>query len=240
MKILENMRVGILEDLKPQAQLVAGWLNKAGFATEVRHDGDSFIELVRTHRVDLMLLDWNVPGKSGIDVLQWLRTTFAHRFPIIMLTQQDSEHAMVYALDCGADDYLTKPLRERELLARVRAQMRKYYPAAPGTRTLELGRFSLDTESCIVHVNGNPVGLSTREFAVALALFSNLGRIVSKDLLQKSIWGVVDRKFDATLATYMSKLRSRLGLRAANGVVVSTIYNYGYRLDLATTGQRDA
>lgn len=238
MNISKNMRIGILEDLEPQARLVAGWLNKAGFDIEIRHDGESFMELVRTNRVDVMLLDWNVPGKSGIDVLQWLRTTFAHSFPVIMLTQQDSENAMVYALDCGADDYLIKPLRERELLARVRAQIRKFYPESRSTKTLDLGRFSLDTESCIVYVDGSPVGLGTREFAVALALFSNLGRIVSKDMLLKTIWGVVDRKFDATLATYMSKLRSRLGLRAANGVVVSTIYNYGYRLELCA-GLRD-
>ncbi len=238
MNTVENMRIGILEDLAPQAKMVAGWLNRAGYATEIRHDGESFMALVRTTKVDMMLLDWNVHGKSGIDVLRWVRATFANTFPVIMLTQQDSESAIVYALDCGADDYVTKPLRERELIARVRAQMRKYYPASRSTRTLDLGRFSLDSESCIVHVNGKPVGLSAREFAVALALFSNIGRIVSKDVLLKTLWGVVDRKFDATLATYMSRLRSRLGLRAANGVVVSTIYNYGYRLDLSA-GPRD-
>ncbi|CAB3963748.1 MULTISPECIES: response regulator transcription factor [Burkholderia] len=226
------MIVAILEDMVTQAGVVAGWLNKAGYDTEVRHDGDSFIELVRTQRVDVLLLDWDVPGKSGIEVMRWARESFADTLPIIMMTQHDGENDIVFGLNTGADDYLIKPLRERELVARVNAQARKYYPETQRAKVVEVGKFVLDTSSHAATVDGVPVELSQREFDLALMLFESVGRIVSKDMMIKRIWGVVDRKYDATLATYVSKLRTSLGLRPKNGLAITTIYNYGYRLEL--------
>ncbi|AOK54352.1 DNA-binding response regulator [Burkholderia stagnalis] len=225
------MIVAILEDIVTQAGVVAGWLNKAGYDTEVRHDGDSFVELVSTQRADVLLLDWDVPGKSGIDVMRWARESFADALPIIMMTQHDGENDIVFGLNSGADDYLIKPLRERELIARVNAQARKYYPEMQRAKIVEVGKFALDVSAHAATVDGAPVELSQREFDLALMLFESVGRIVSKDMMIKRIWGVVDRKYDATLATYMSKLRSSLGLRPKNGLVITTVYNYGYRLE---------
>ncbi|MBB1634742.1 response regulator transcription factor [Cupriavidus sp. UME77] len=227
------MIVGILEDIVTQAGMVEGWLSKAGYDTEVRHDGDSFMELVRSQRVDVLLLDWDVPGKSGIEVMRWARETFADTLPIVMMTQHDGEDDIVFGLNQGADDYLIKPLRERELIARVSAQARKYYPETQRAKTVEIGKFALDIGSQVATVDGKQVALSQREFDLALMLFENVGRIVSKDVMIKRIWGGVDRKYDATLATYVSKLRSSLVLRPKNGLVVSTVYNYGYRLERA-------
>ncbi|MBR8333311.1 response regulator transcription factor [Burkholderia ambifaria] len=225
------MIVAILEDIVTQAGVVAGWLDKAGYDTQVRHDGDSFIELVRTQRVDVLLLDWDVPGKSGIEVMRWARESFADALPIIMMTQHDGENDIVFGLNSGADDYLIKPLRERELVARVNAQARKYYPETQRAKVVEVGKFALDVSAHAATVDGVPVDLSQREFDLALMLFESVGRIVSKDMMIKRIWGAVDRKYDATLATYVSKLRSSLGLRPKNGLVITTVYNYGYRLE---------
>ncbi|ABI87000.1 response regulator transcription factor [Burkholderia ambifaria] len=225
------MIVAILEDIVTQAGVVAGWLDKAGYDTQVRHDGDSFIELVRTQRVDVLLLDWDVPGKSGIEVMRWARESFADALPIIMMTQHDGENDIVFGLNSGADDYLIKPLRERELVARVNAQARKYYPETQRAKVVEVGKFALDVSAHAATVDGAPVELSQREFDLALMLFESVGRIVSKDMMIKRIWGAVDRKYDATLATYVSKLRSSLGLRPKNGLVITTVYNYGYRLE---------
>jgi len=225
------MIVAILEDIVTQAGVVAGWLDKAGYDTQVRHDGDSFIELVRTQRVDVLLLDWDVPGKSGIEVMRWARESFADALPIIMMTQHDGENDIVFGLNSGADDYLIKPLRERELVARVNAQARKYYPETQRAKVVEVGKFALDVSAHAATVDGVPVELSQREFDLALMLFESVGRIVSKDMMIKRIWGAVDRKYDATLATYVSKLRSSLGLRPKNGLVITTVYNYGYRLE---------
>ncbi|KVU58179.1 two-component system response regulator [Burkholderia cepacia] len=225
------MIVAILEDIVTQAGVVARWLEKAGYETEVRHDGESFVELVRSTRVDVLLLDWDVPGMSGIDVMRWARDSFADALPIIMMTQHDGEDDIVFGLNNGADDYLVKPLRERELIARVSAQARKYYPETQRAKIVEVGKFALDTGTHVATVDGVPVELARREFDLALMLFESVGRIVSKDMMIKHVWGVVDRKYDATLATYVSKLRRSLGLRPKNGLVITTIYNYGYRLE---------
>ncbi|WP_333974452.1 response regulator transcription factor [Burkholderia cepacia] len=225
------MIVAILEDIVTQAGVVARWLEKAGYETEVRHDGESFVELVRSTRVDVLLLDWDVPGMSGIDVMRWARDSFADALPIIMMTQHDGEDDIVFGLNNGADDYLVKPLRERELIARVSAQARKYYPETQRAKIVEVGKFALDTGTHVATVDGAPVELARREFDLALKLFESVGRIVSKDMMIKHVWGVVDRKYDATLATYVSKLRRSLGLRPKNGLVITTIYNYGYRLE---------
>ncbi|EMD9436716.1 response regulator transcription factor [Burkholderia cepacia] len=225
------MIVAILEDIVTQAGVVARWLEKAGYETEVRHDGESFVELVRSTRVDVLLLDWDVPGMSGIDVMRWARDSFADALPIIMMTQHDGEDDIVFGLNNGADDYLVKPLRERELIARVSAQARKYYPETQRAKIVEVGKFALDTGTHVATVDGAPIELARREFDLALMLFESVGRIVSKDMMIKHVWGVVDRKYDATLATYVSKLRRSLGLRPKNGLVITTIYNYGYRLE---------
>ncbi len=225
------MIVGILEDVVTQAGTVSGWLKKAGYETIVCHDGERFIEHVKNERVDVLLLDWNVPGKSGIEVLRGARDAFGATLPIIMMTQHDGEEDIVFGLNTGADDYLVKPLRERELIARLTAQARKYYPEVRPDKRVEVGRFALDPAAHAALVDGKPVELSQREFDLAMMLFESVGRIVSKDVMIKHIWGGVDRKYDATLATYISKLRSSLGLRSKNGLVISTIYNYGYRLE---------
>jgi len=229
------MRVAILEDTVRQAISVAGWLDRAGYRSVIRHDGNSFIKLLETEQVDMLLLDWEVPGASGIDVLRWAREHHADTMPVIMLTNHDSEDSIVQGLESGADDYLVKPAGERELIARIRAQERKYYPERLRSKLLVVGHYTLDLEARSVRVSGNGaaqvVNLPAREFALALHLFRNLGRIVSKDELIETIWGEVDRRYDATLATYVSKLRNSLALRARNGLVVSTVYNHGYRLE---------
>lgn len=233
------MIVAILEDVEVQAKTLASWLHKSGYETEIRHDGDSFMELVRTQKVDVLVLDWDVPGANGIEVMRWVRQAFANAMPIIIVTQHDSEEDVVYGLNSGADDFLTKPVRQRELLARVGAQVRKYYPDTQDQGVMTLGKYTLDPAARQVRVtevsgvDGDSVPLSAREFELAMLLFGNVGRIVSKDFLLKKIWGAVDRKYDASLATYVSKIRNALALRVKNGLVISTVYNYGYRLERA-------
>lgn len=229
------MRVAILEDTVGQAITVAGWLDKAGFKSVVRHEGNGFIRMLETEPVDMLLLDWDVPGKSGIEVLRWARERRPDDLPVVMLSQCDNEEQIVQGLESGADDYLVKPVGERELMARIRAQMRRYYPDQARGQQLSVGPYTLNlVERSVRLATGaceQVVNLPQREFALAEHLFRNVGRIVRKDDLIRSIWGEVDRKYDATLATYISKLRNSLELRAKNGVVVSTVYNHGYRLE---------
>ncbi|AUT46416.1 response regulator transcription factor [Achromobacter sp. AONIH1] len=225
------MIVAVLEDCPAQRDWVTKLLHDRGHQVVARGDGDSFIALLRSQVVDAALLDWEVPGASGLSVLSWARSNLNRSMPILMLTQRDDEDDVVTALNAGADDYLHKPLRERELLARVAAQARRSRHAdAPG-QELQVGPYAFDLQSRRLTVQGRPVSLPAREFELAALLFRNPGRILTKDALCQHIWGTVDRKYDASLATYISNLRSALGLRARNGYVVSTVYNYGYRLE---------
>lgn len=240
------MRVALLEDTVKQAHAVANWLQRAGYECVMRHDGDSFVDMLENEPADLLLLDWDVPGKCGIEVLKWARTTREHAcVPIIMLTQHDEGSSIVLGLDSGADDYLVKPAGEQELLARIRAQVRKYYPENLRGKKIRVGRYTLDADARSVLVDGvdgqKLVNLPAREFELAMHFFRHVGCVVTKEELIEKIWGGNDRKYEATLATYVSKLRNALLLRSKNGMLISTVYSHGYRLEeLLQPGRRQA
>lgn len=240
------MRIAILEDTVKQAYTVANWLSKAGYECVIRHDGDSFVSMLEHEPADMLLLDWDVPGKCGIEVLKWARAMREHNdVPIIMLTQHDDESSIVQGLDAGADDYVVKPAREQELVARIRAQVRKYYPENTRDKKIKVGRYTLDADARSVVVDGvdgqKVVNLPEREFELAMHFFRNVGCVVTKSELSEKIWGESDPKYDATLATYVSKLRNALQLRSKNGMLISTVYNHGYRLEeLLQPGRRQA
>lgn len=225
------MNVAVLEDSPSQVEWVRKLLQSHGHQIYSKGDGDSFIQLLKQQLVDVVLLDWEVPGATGLAVLKWARSNLSPSMPILMVTQRDDEDSIVQALNQGADDYLQKPVRERELLARMAAQLRKSKRGEASSMQFQVGQFSFNLEAKTLTVNGRAVNLPTREFDVATLLFRNPGRIITKDALSKHIWGTADRKYDASLATYVSNLRSALGLRARNGYVIATVYNYGYRLE---------
>lgn len=231
------MRIAILENTVKQAYATAGWLHKAGYESVIHHDGDSFASMLEHEPADMLLMEWDVPGRCGIEVLKWARTTREHAaVPIIMLSQHADEGSVVRGLDSGADDYLVKPAREHELVARVKAQIRRYYPDAARERKLRVGRYSLDADGRTVLVDGvdgqQLIGLSVREFEIAMHFFRHVGSVISKKALCEKIWGQYDRKHDATLATYVSNLRKMLQLRAKHGMLISTVYGEGYRLEV--------
>ena len=227
----DSMIVAILEDSPTQVEWVTKLLQSHGHQAFSRRDGDGFIALLQQQKVDVVLLDWEVPGASGLAVLKWARCNLAPNMPILMLTQRDDEESIVQALNMGADDYLQKPVRERELLARMSAQLRKSQRGEATALQFQVGHFAFNLEAKTLTVDGRPVTLPTREFDLATMLFRSPGRIITKDVLCQRIWGTVDRKYDASLATYVSNLRSALGLRSRNGYVIATVYNYGYRLE---------
>jgi DNA-binding response OmpR family regulator len=239
-----TLRIAILEDNVKQAHAVANWLYRAGFESVTRHDGDSFVDMLEKEPADILLLDWDVPGKCGLEVLKWARETREHTdVPIIMLTQHDDEQSIVQGLDSGADDYVVKPARENELIARIRAQLRKYYPDTLRERKFRVGRYTLDADARSVLVDSvdgqKLVNLSAREFRLAMHFFRNVGCVVTKEEICEIFWGESDRKYDASLATYVSKLRNALHLRSKNGMLISTVYNHGYRLEeLPQAGRR--
>ncbi|MGM3276854.1 response regulator transcription factor [Ralstonia sp. 24A2] len=227
----EKKRIAVLEDNLAQAEAVRRWLENAGYDVIVEHDGPAFMARIDKEKVDMLVLDWDVPGMTGIEVLRNVRARVHFEIPIVLLTQHDDERDILHGLDSGADDFLVKPASERMLLARVMAQLRKYYPEAQKKRQVEFDGYVLDETARMVKLpDGGQQELPEREFAIALYLFSHAGRVVSRDALLKHVWGEVDEAQVGTLATYITRVRNALRLRQ-HGLKISSVYRRGYRLE---------
>lgn len=228
---MSQISIGILEDDKDQSDLLDLWLAEAGYDVFTSATGPDFVRAAQSRGFDLMVLDWMVPEMDGLEVLEWVRHHIRERVPVVFLTTMGEEEQIVTALEAGADDYVTKPARRQELLARVGALARRSGLMDEQPDTLEVGEFELDRRLSQVKKNSEEVALTGREFELAWVLFSNLSKILSREYLLRHIWNVNTAVHTRTVDTHASRLRSKLGLRPENGWKLSSVYHYGYRLE---------
>ena len=211
-------------------------LSREGFHVEVATDGIQAIERFGEVDPDLVLLDVMLPRASGIDVCRQLRQT--SNVPIIMVTAKSSEIDTVVGLEVGADDYVTKPYRIRELVARIRAQLRRTSMDSTGEldrpdvveTAIRVGEVALDPEEHRVTVDGREVGLPLKEFEVLHLLLANAGRVLTRETLIDRVWGsdyVGDTK---TLDVHIMRLRSRIEEDPAKPALIRTVRGVGYTL----------
>jgi len=227
------LRIAILEDDPDQLALLTRWLTNAGHSVHGYPLGNEVLKFAARESFDLFVLDWEVPDVSGIEVLRWIRANLSKSVPILFVTVRDTEEDIVYALNEGADDYMIKPARQGELHARVGALLRRAYPQKDETRFV-FPPYEFDTQSGIARLNGAVVELTPKEFELAVLLFRNPERLMSRGHLQEAIWGhsgghsgdLATRSVD----THVSQVRRKLALRGEFGIRVAAIYNYGYRL----------
>lgn len=224
------MRLAILEDDSAQNETLADWLREAGHDVYPFVESRDFIRVAGRESFDLCLIDWMLPEMSGTEVLHWLRQDRANDTPVIFVTARDAEEDVVTALGAGADDYLIKPVRRYELISRIEAVMRRARPLA-SDRVIDVPPFYFDTNAKRVTVNGEPVELTDKEFDLAMFLFRNLGRLLSRGHMLEAVWGRNPNLATRTVDTHISRVRSKLGLRPANGFRLTPTYNYGYRLE---------
>jgi DNA-binding response OmpR family regulator len=226
------MRVALVEDDADVRGLICLWLKEAGFHCQGYGSGAEFRRALTTDSYDLVILDWMLPDTSGDKLLGWLRDHFDRHPPVIIVSARDSEQDIVQGLSFGADDYIPKPVRRAELLARITA-VRRRVPSqeAVDRAALELAPFRIDMVGRTIHVRENPVELTHKEFEVACFLFRRIGRIVSRAHLLESVWGSGTHVNTRTVDTHVSRLRTKLGLTPENGWRLSAIYNHGYRLE---------
>jgi DNA-binding response OmpR family regulator len=226
------MRVAVMEDDQLLAELLSATLGAIGHDCHVVGTGPAMLVRLRQESFDLLLLDWNVPGMSGLDVLRWAQEHLDPCPPAIMITLRDAEEDVVAALDSGADDYITKPFQPGIVRARVDAVLRRRYPAPATASTEQIAGLTFDHRDQTVAIDGKPVALTAKEFALAAMLLRNAQRPLSRAHLLEAVWGRNPDLPTRTLDAHISKIRTKLQLVPEKGFRLAPVYSFGYRLEL--------
>jgi DNA-binding response OmpR family regulator len=222
-------RVLIVEDDSDIAALIAHYLDKAGYTSEVVQEGGRALALAREAPPDLVILDLMLPGLSGLEVCKALRAdNRTAGIPIVMLTARGEESERILGLDSGADDYVVKPFSPNELMARVRALLRRVGPSGAGReRVLRCGPILLDIERHTVTSNGELVRLTAKEFLLLRYLLEHRGRVLSRDRLLSDVWDYQYPGATRTVDVHVRRLREKLPhLEEA----LVTVQQFGYKL----------
>ena len=224
------MRIAVLDDDPLQLELIDQVARQAGHLCRLHQSGAAFIQDLRRESFDLLLVDWEVPDLSGPEVVRWAREHLPPTLPIVFITHRSEERDIVEGLNCGADDFIIKPIRIAELQARIAALLRRAYPLTQAD-VLEFGPYRFTQSTFTAEFHGESITLTHREFALAVLLFQNMGRLMSRDHLREAVWGQNAEVLSRTLDTHVSRLRQILRLRPGHEYAISAVYGLGYRLD---------
>lgn len=220
------VRVLIAEDELRLADAIARGLRRQGFAVDLAPDGEQALVKSRVVRYDVLVLDRDLPGVHGDDVCRAVRDERPDT-GILMLTAAGALEDVIEGLSLGADDYLAKPFSPNELVARVRALLRRAHRAAPPAKTLAYGPIALDTERHLVSCSGRDVTLTAKEFLLLEYLLQHRGRVLSRDVLLTDVWGYRYTGGTRTVDVHIRRLREKLPV-LAEGLV--TVKQFGYKL----------
>lgn len=225
------MRIALVDDDLHLAQTVKLWMEHAGYDVVHYSNGKDFTSSLRKESFDLYLLDWMMPEQDGEQILKWLNEQTEHQTPVIFATQRDSEEDIARILNLGADDYIVKPLRQKELLARITAVSRR--SGSPGNQKeiIEFPPYRINLTSHTLHRDDELVKLTQKEFELVTFMFKNLGRLLSRSHILSSVWGHGSEFTTRTVDTHISRIRKKLELNPDNGWRLSAIYHQGYRLE---------
>lgn len=221
------MRISLLEDDPAQAAMVRSWLEDAGHDVQHFDRGNDLLGSIPSGQFDLLILDWELPDVSGIEVLKQARAQTHWHVPILFVTQRDAESDIVEALASGADDYMVKNISAPEFLARVAALGRRL---ANEELEFAVGPFRFFPGSQSVTRDDEPVKLTAKDYELAQYLFRNVGRLLSREQLLRDVWGVSGLN-TRTVDVHMSRVRKQLGINPESGYRIKTIYQHGYRLE---------
>ena len=224
-------KILVVEDEETLAEAISFLLVKEGFDVEIAASGPAAVEAFDKNGADLILLDLMLPGLSGTEVCRQIRTKSA--VPIIMLTAKDSEIDKVVGLELGADDYVTKPYSSRELIARIRAVLRRgeILDTSIDVAVLTVGPVRLDIDRHIITVDNLPISLPLKEFELLEFLMRNSGRVLTRMQLIDRVWGsdyVGDTK---TLDVHIKRLRAKIEKDPANPELIHTVRGMGYKME---------
>lgn len=224
------MRIAALDDDPLQLELIERVALEMGHSPRLYATSQAYLQDLRRESFDLLIVDWEVPEMNGIEVVRWAREHLSAELPILFITHRSEEADIVQGLSCGADDFMIKPVRVAELKARISALLRRAYPASMAD-VQEFGAYRFTRSALRVDFADQQVTLTHREFALALLLFQNPGRLLSRDHLREAVWGQSAEVLSRSLDTHVSRLRQVLKLRPGNSHAVAAVYGLGYRLD---------
>jgi two-component system alkaline phosphatase synthesis response regulator PhoP len=220
--------VVVVEDEMKIARLVRDYLKNAGFGVLVAADGESALSTIRGEKPDLVVLDLGLPGRDGLDVAREVRRT--SRVPIVILTARGDETDRIVGLELGADDYVVKPFSPKELVARVRAVLRRTEAAREGgAEVLRASDVEMDLTRMRVEVGGRPVQLTATEFHLLAALVREPGRVFTRGQLLDAVHGVQIESYERAIDAHVKNIRKKIEPHAGRPRYVLTVHGVGYR-----------
>lgn len=224
------MRIAALDDDPLQLEFFTRTLTAMGHFCRTYATGAALLKDLRRETFDLLIVDWQLPDIEGPEVVGRVRQQVGADLPILFVTNRQAESDIVEGLASGADDFMVKPVRVAEFSARIGALLRRAYPDN-ANGVLEFGKYRFVPETRSLEMDGVPVEVKAREYELALFLFQNMGRLLSRDHLREIIWGHSAEVISRSLDTHISRLRSLLDLRPANGYMITAVYGVGYRFE---------
>jgi two-component system alkaline phosphatase synthesis response regulator PhoP len=226
---MKMQKIYIVEDDDNIRELVAYALSQAGFDVKGFTEHTAFDKAMRERTPDLVLLDIMLPGKDGIELLRGIRqSTKTAKMPVIMMTAKGAEYDRIKGLDLGADDYITKPFSVMELVARVKAVLRRSSDNSAASPEFHIGALSISKEKRIVTVNGEEIALTYKEFELLLFLCRNRGFVLDRDRILNAVWGYDYDGENRTVDMHIKTQRQKLG---DVGAYIRTIRNVGYKIE---------
>ena len=225
------MNIGILEDDPAQQTLYQHWFATAKYQYQCFDAAQTFIDALQSERFDLLVIDWMLPESSGEEVLRWVREHIGWDIPVIFVTARDNEVDIVTALRSGADDYLIKPPKHLELMARIESLSRRTRVGA----IVHLGAFTINQESRAIELHGEAIRLTQKEFELAAYMLQNPGKLLSRVHLLEKLWGLNAEVDTRTVDTHVSRIRRKLAIKPENGWQIVPEYGYGYRIERLDT-----
>ena len=225
------MRIALVVNDTNLLKLLSTFLYSAGHKVEQFTNGETALQSLVDDKYEMLILDWQFPELVGAQFILSVRDKLPSSFPILFMTNRCGEDDIVAGLAAGANDYMIKPIRRGDLIARAQTQLRRAYPNQHTADYFEFGKYVFETGSATLTIAGEFIELTQKEFDLALLLFRNLGRALSRGYIWETVWfrdvGGLSRTMDA----HISQIRKKLHLHIDNGFRLTPVYNYGYCLN---------
>ncbi len=230
------MRIAIADDEADVQKYLKGIAEELGHVVVTYNDGNLLSQALIRDTFDLVILDWSMPGKDGLETLKWMAKSLTERPPVIMMTNRTAKKDISDALNAGADDYITKPEDRTVIAARISAMLRRNVGSGAFETQVTYGKYLLNRIDQTVTIGSETILLTAKEFELADMFFRNSDRTLSRNYIMESIWRTTAALATRTLDMHISRVRTKLYLKPENGFRIFTVFGYGDRLETTDQG----